>query len=32
MKAGDYSFALGSDAEQLGPAVTVRLPARVWND
>jgi len=30
--AGDYAFALGSDAEHLGPAVTVRIAARSWKD
>ncbi|MDE2561144.1 MAG: glycoside hydrolase family 3 C-terminal domain-containing protein [Sphingomonadales bacterium] len=30
--AGSYAFALGSDAEHLGAAVTVRMPARNWKD
>ena len=30
--AGDYSFALGEDAENLGPAVSVRLSERSWKD
>lgn len=32
ISAGDYVFALGSDAEHLGPTVTVRMPARTWKD
>ena len=30
--AGSYGFALGDDAEHLGPSVTVKLPARHWRD
>lgn len=30
--AGDYRFALGEDAETLGPPVTVRMAARTWTD
>lgn len=30
--AGDYVFALGTDAEHLGPGVTVRMAARTWKD
>lgn len=29
---GEYAFALGSDAEHLGPPTRVRLPARRWHD
>lgn len=32
MPAGDYGFALGRNAEELGPIVTVRMPARRWKD
>lgn len=32
MPGGTYSFAIGENAEQLGPPVTVRLPARRWKD
>lgn len=32
MPAGDYGFALGRDAERLGPVVAVRLAARTWSD
>jgi beta-glucosidase len=32
MPAGDYGFALGRDAENLGPIVTARMPARKWGD
>ncbi|SMC41224.1 beta-glucosidase [Novosphingobium sp. B1] len=32
MPAGDYSFALGKDAETLGTPVKVRLPAKSWKD
>ncbi|MCJ2185878.1 beta-glucosidase family protein [Novosphingobium beihaiensis] len=30
--AGDYAFALGSDAEHLGPATTVHMAARHWKN
>ncbi|MEY2943525.1 MAG: hypothetical protein RLY97_1539, partial [Pseudomonadota bacterium] len=30
--AGAYSFAIGDDAEHLGPAVTVKMAARNWRD
>lgn len=30
--AGTYGFALGSDAEHLGPVVTVRMPGKRWKD
>lgn len=30
--AGDYAFALGSDAEHLGPTVTVHMPTKSWKD
>ena len=30
--AGDYGFALGRNAEELGPIVTVRLAAKRWRD
>ncbi|WP_366857050.1 glycoside hydrolase family 3 C-terminal domain-containing protein [Novosphingobium sp.] len=30
MPAGTYGFALGTDAEHVGPAVTVRFAARHW--
>ena len=30
--AGDYAFALGQDAETLGPAVTVKMGAKSWKD
>jgi beta-glucosidase len=32
MPAGDYGFALGRSATDLGPVVTVKLPARTWKD
>ncbi|MBT2186087.1 beta-glucosidase family protein [Sphingobium nicotianae] len=32
MPAGDYQFALGDNAEDLGPTVTVRLHARSWRE
>lgn len=32
MPAGEYGFALGEDAEHLGPVTTVRLKARAWRD
>lgn len=32
LPAGEYAFALGSDAENLGPAVTVKWAARTWKD
>lgn len=32
MPAGDYTFALGKDAETLGTSVKVRLPAKKWKD
>lgn len=32
MPAGDYGFALGRDAENLGAVVTARMPARRWSD
>lgn len=32
MPAGAYGFALGDDAEHLGPVITVRLKRRVWQD
>jgi len=32
MPGGTYTFAIGESAEQLGPPVTVRLPARRWKD
>jgi beta-glucosidase len=30
--AGEYNFALGSDAATLGPVKTVKMPARSWKD
>lgn len=30
--AGDYEFALGENAEQLGQSVKVKLKARRWKD
>ncbi len=32
LPAGNYGFALGSDAQTLGQVVTVRLAARNWKD
>ena len=32
MPAGDYGFALGRNAEDLGTPVTVRMPAKTWRD
>jgi len=32
MPAGDYGFALGRDADDLGPVVTVRMPGGTWSD
>lgn len=32
MPAGEYTFALGKDAETLGTPVKVRLPAKTWKD
>ena len=32
LPAGNYGFALGSDAQTLGQVVTVRLTARNWKD
>ena len=32
MAGGNYTFALGENADQLGDRVTVRLPAHLWND
>ena len=32
LPAGDYTFALGEDAEHLGTPVTVRMSARNWKD
>lgn len=32
MPAGAYGFALGRNAEDLGPTVTVRMAARNWRD
>lgn len=32
LAGGDYEFALGDNAEALGPAVTARLDARRWQD
>jgi beta-glucosidase len=32
LAAGDYGFALGSDAEHLGPVVTVKVKGAVWKD
>jgi len=32
MAAGNYTFALGENADQLGERVSVRLPARRWKD
>ncbi len=32
MPAGDYGFALGRSAADLGQVVTVKLPARSWKD
>ncbi|AXB75860.1 beta-glucosidase [Novosphingobium sp. P6W] len=29
---GDYGFALGEDAEHLGPVMTVRLKGKTWQD
>ncbi|MDE2595492.1 MAG: glycoside hydrolase family 3 protein [Sphingomonadales bacterium] len=30
--AGSYAFALGDNAEKLGPTVTVRMAAKAWKD
>jgi beta-glucosidase len=30
--AGDYTFAVGSDAERLSTPVTVKMNARSWKD
>lgn len=32
MPAGEYTFALGKDAETLGSPVKIKLPARKWRD
>ncbi|MBC2670099.1 beta-glucosidase [Novosphingobium piscinae] len=32
IKGGRYTFALGEDAERLGPPVAITLPARTWRD
>ena len=32
LPAGEYSFALGKDADTLGPVVKVKLAARSWKD
>ncbi|MCJ2184789.1 glycoside hydrolase family 3 C-terminal domain-containing protein [Novosphingobium sp. 1949] len=32
MPAGDYVFALGSDAEHIGESVSVRLKTKTWKD
>ena len=32
MPAGEYTFALGKDAETLGTPVKVRMPAKTWKD
>ena len=32
MPGGDYAFATGDNAEELGPVVTVRMPAGHWRD
>jgi len=32
MPAGDYGFALGRNADDLGPIVTTRMAARKWSD
>ena len=32
MPAGDYGFALGRNAEDLGPVVNARMAARKWSD
>ena len=32
MPEGDYGFALGRNAEDVGPVVTVRMAARRWTD
>lgn len=32
MPAGDYGFALGRNAEDLGTPVTVRMPSKTWRD
>lgn len=32
MPAGNYGFALGRNAEDLGTPVTVRMPAKTWRD
>jgi beta-glucosidase len=32
MPAGEYGFALGKDAENLGPVVKVRLGGKTWKD
>jgi beta-glucosidase len=32
IRAGAYGFALGEDAERLGPVVTARVAARKWRD
>jgi beta-glucosidase len=30
--AGEYGFALGQDADTLGPVVTVKVKGAVWKD
>lgn len=32
MPAGDYGFAIGKDAETLGPVVTVKMTGKRWSD
>ena len=32
MPAGDYGFALGRNADDLGPVVTAAMSAREWRD
>lgn len=32
LPAGDYGFALGRNAEDLGPVVTVHMAAKTWKD
>lgn len=32
LPAGDYGFALGQDAQTLGPVITVKVKGAVWKD
>jgi beta-glucosidase len=32
MPGGNYTFAVGDDAEHLGPTIVVRLPGKRWTD